>query len=852
MAAPSNTLTRAIFSTTSVAAGQTGTLSLSQRANIEGDLVGDGTLNVVAPSTTGGTRNYLRGRAQNFSGNINISGGGRLDLAINFNPTRLTGFDNSNLTINGESIATMGWSVASGGTYVNIGSLSGNSSAVLYGASNAGADVVRYQVGAKNIDTTFAGVIADAISPGVSKTLLTKGGTGILTLSGANTYSGTTTINTGILQIGDGGTTGTLGSGTTTNNSILVFNRSNDMTVNSAISGTGVLKKLGLATTTLSSIAVNYTGDTNVATGTLAFTAAVPPSANWNLSITDSSTYSKITLPASPNLSGKTINIQTTASDIGYSRTLVSWTGTAVGTLTLKLNGATVTSGQTVNGTTITYSASSGVTFTRSGPAPTISSVVPSYVLATGADSVTITGTGFSNPTIKFGGVSGTVASSNSTTISATTPVHAIGAVDILVTNSDGQTATLSGALTYVSGLACDLGSLAGTCTISTTHTISNGDVIAGSGNLVIANGGILTSAAGNKFGINMGGDITVQSGGQILGNLSGATSTNFTIDLGGLVSATGKGYAAGTGPGKGGSYSTGGGGGYGGNGGREPNANNGGSTYGFVKTPVDFGSGGGVSSDESAGGGLLKFVTSGTMAINGAVVSNGANGKYYTGGSGGSIWIQTNTLSGNGSTTANGGNGNLLNGMVGGGGGGGRIAIYYTNDSSSLTKQSYGGAPGSASAMYGGAGTIYTKSSSATNGDLIVNNNGITGSNTTQTAASTITLDNLTVKNKAYYIVPSGAVLNIATNIINSTTDASITNNGTMSLPSVLTNFNLTNAGTLNIPQDINIGSGVILTEANNKILTVVGDLVISNGGVLASATGDIFGINVGGDIAV
>ena len=60
---------------------------------------------------------------------------------------------------------------------------------------------------------------------------LTKIGAGTTTLTGANTYSGTTTISAGTLQIGNGGTTGTLGSGNVVNNAALRINRSDALTL---------------------------------------------------------------------------------------------------------------------------------------------------------------------------------------------------------------------------------------------------------------------------------------------------------------------------------------------------------------------------------------------------------------------------------------------------------------------------------------------------------------------------------------------------------------------------------------------------------------------------------------------
>lgn len=120
-----------------------------------------------------------------------------------------------------------------------------------------------------NVDTSFASGFS-----GTGGAAITKTGAAKLTLTGTSTYVGGTTITTGILQLGNGGTTGSLATtGGITNNANLTINRSNAVTQGTdfsaaGISGTGSLTQAGSGTTTLN-VTSTYTGATNVNAGTL-------------------------------------------------------------------------------------------------------------------------------------------------------------------------------------------------------------------------------------------------------------------------------------------------------------------------------------------------------------------------------------------------------------------------------------------------------------------------------------------------------------------------------------------------------------------------------------------------------
>ena len=92
-----------------------------------------------------------------------------------------------------------------------------------------------------------------------------------------------------------------------------------------------------------------------------------------------------------------------------------------------------------------------GYRYTASNPAPTVTGITPSSGPAGGGTGVMITGTGFlAGAVVKLGGTAASnVVVASSTSITATTAAHGAGVVDVVVTNSDTQSGTLSQGYRY-------------------------------------------------------------------------------------------------------------------------------------------------------------------------------------------------------------------------------------------------------------------------------------------------------------------------------------------------------------------------------------------------------------------
>jgi autotransporter-associated beta strand protein len=167
------------------------------------------------------------------------------------------------VTINGNAIT---FTNSAGGTYIT--KVSGGVSTTVQNDFINTALILGSNLAVTNNNTLGSLVLGGNISEvGVRSISFDSvaGSPGVI-LSGTNTYSGTTTISSGKLQIGNAGNSGTLGSGAVINNGALVFNRTNAQTVANDISGTGSVANNGDGNLTLTGA--------NTATGDFGWTAS--------------------------------------------------------------------------------------------------------------------------------------------------------------------------------------------------------------------------------------------------------------------------------------------------------------------------------------------------------------------------------------------------------------------------------------------------------------------------------------------------------------------------------------------------------------------------------------------------
>lgn len=212
--------------------------------------VGTGTLTVTAANTYSGVTRFGAGTVA-IGSNATVFGTGLLD----FRGAVIRSSDATNRVIANPVSYSADTTLGSAGT----GNL------LFTGAVGTGGGAKGFNV--QNAITEFSGVLSGTASTAT----ITKSGPGTLIFSNENLYLQTTTISQGVLQMGNGGTTGSLSTTNVINNASLVINRQapegfDIFDFNNIVSGSGSLTYSGPDTINVNGNST-YTGDTILTDG---------------------------------------------------------------------------------------------------------------------------------------------------------------------------------------------------------------------------------------------------------------------------------------------------------------------------------------------------------------------------------------------------------------------------------------------------------------------------------------------------------------------------------------------------------------------------------------------------------
>jgi autotransporter-associated beta strand protein len=359
---------------------------------------------------------------------------------------------------------------------------------------------------------------------------LTKTGTGILTLTGNSTYSGGTTISTGVLQLGDGVSQNGSVAGNIANNSVLNFANPLSQTFAGIISGGGSVAKNAGGTLTFTG-SNTYTGGTTIWAGLLQLGDGTANNGYVQNNVTDDGTLAFANpLPqAYPGVIS------------GAGSLLKSGTGTLTLTGTNTYSGGTTVAGGTLAVASTAalpgYNASASV-FVQNGGVLSVCAGGGGWALSDIGNLLSANGVNFAP---------GSMLGIDTTNASIVYGAALAGNMGLAKLGSN--TLTLSGAETYNGGTAISGGTLIVNSALpaSTTVQASGGTLVFNNASQTLAglngsSGGTVTlnptllSVAGGSFG----GTITGSGGLNVTGLLALTNTANGYAYTGGTTVASG------------------------------------------------------------------------------------------------------------------------------------------------------------------------------------------------------------------------------------------------------------------------------------------------------------------------
>ena len=476
---------------------------------LDGNLSGSGAMRFGTMSFSEGAFVTVNGNNSGYSGAVTVPAGALVTVgrtgALGSGPLLLNGGLQSSAAVTLPNPFTVG-----GGEY---------SSAYIGGSQNLTLTGAGSLTGGNLLTVTNNGSIVSI--GGLSGTgSLLRAGLGTLLLSAAATYSGDTTINGGILQLGAinalpattnvsvamagtldlhnqnaviaslaGAGSVTLGTGTLTTGG-----SNSSTTFSGPISGAGGLTKAGTGTLTLSSTNT-YTGATTVSGGKLLLGTA---------SALASATAVSVAVGATLDLNSRNVAIGALAGG-----------GTvALGTGTLTTGGANIsttfsgnisgTGGLTETGTgMLTLASANGFTGATTVNAGTLRLAADNAVAASASITVNASGT------LNFNGGADIISSSQNLTGSGSV-VFSGGTVTIRGTYSISGSATVTSGTAIINSsgtvrtLSVSGGSFQATGTVSVTNATLSGGELGGAGTVLVSNSGHLDWSGGTMDGNGM------------------------------------------------------------------------------------------------------------------------------------------------------------------------------------------------------------------------------------------------------------------------------------------------------------------------------------------------------------